>query len=327
MRAQAPIIAAILIAIPAAVFTQSAAPGDGRIRGRVLDPDGQPMRDVQINLMELIDGSEFRSTRSVALRGDGTFDLPVRAGRILLMAQPRPRIVGDEPRLRRFITHPPVYFPGVFDRQDAWPIDVKMGEIVEFDFQFPPLPVGSFKTILTGPDGYVLDYIRVARPEANQLRTVKMSAEGVGHVDGLREGRYLVSARARSRDTQLAAWQIAFMTSGEIAVPLTLERAARVYGRIISERDGLPPLANTRVNAVWTDGTIDLDPLARDEADIAADGSFSIDGIFGFRQFRVAGLDSGWKVAAVRQGRSDITSGMDVAPGSTIEIAIVVSRK
>ncbi len=285
------------------------------------------MRDVQVTVMELVDGSEFRGTRSVALRADGTFDLAVATGRILLMAQPRPKIVGDEPRSRRFITHPPVYFPGVFDRQDAWPIDVKTGEIVEFDFQMPPLPVGSIKTLLTGPDGYALDYIRVTRPEANQLRTVKMSDDGVGYADGLREGRYIVSARARSRDTQLAAWQVVFMTSGEIAVPLVLEPATRVHGRIISERDGVPPLANARVVAAWTDGTIDLDPLARDEGEVSADGSFTIDGVFGMRQFRVAGLDAGWKVVSVRQGRSDITSGTEVAPGATIEISIVVARR
>lgn len=164
MQVLLPIIAVIIIA------AQPAPAPQGTIRGRVLDPDGRLMRDVQIGIME-IRGGEFRTTRSFTIRGDGTFDTAVPAGRILLVAQPRPRVVGDEPRLRRFVTHPPAYFPGVFDQSDAWPIDVKPGEIVELDFTMPPLPIGSIKAMVTGPDGYSLDQVRAMRPEANQIRT------------------------------------------------------------------------------------------------------------------------------------------------------------
>ena len=307
------------------VAAQSAAVTQGTIRGRVLDPDGQPMRDVQITLFELV-GSEFRNSKSFTLRGDGTFDTAVTAGRILLMAQPRPKVVGDEPRLRRFVTHPPAYFPGVFDQLDAWPIDIKAGEIVELDFHMPPLPVGSIKTVVSGPDGYSLDQVRALRPEANQIRNIKIS-DGVGFLDELREGRYIVAARGRSGDGLLAAWEIVHMIAGEVAVTLDLKPTARVYGRIMPDRDGLPPLAGVRVVAAWTDGAIDLDPLGRDEGQVSADGSFTIDGVFGTRTFRVAGLDSDWQVVAVRQGRSDISLGIDLAPGTTIEIAIVVTRK
>jgi hypothetical protein len=188
--------------------------------------------------------------------------------------------------------------------------------------------VGAIKTVVTGPDGYSLEYVRVTRPEANQIRTVTMAEDGVGYADNLREGRYLVSARARAGATRLAAWAIVHMVSGELTVALDLQPAARVFGRIISERDGLPPLSHTRVIAAWTDGTIDLDPLARDEGEVTADGSFTIDGVFGTRVFRIAGLDPGWTVVAVRQGRADISSsGIDAAPGSHVEVSIIVSRK
>lgn len=313
-------ITAILIA------TQSAALSEGTIRGRVLDPDGQPMGDVQITVAVLA-GDGFRNTQASPVRADGSFNIVVPAGRIRVMAQPRPKVVGDEPRLRRFVTHPPAYFPGVFDQLDAWPIDIRPGEIVEFEFHMPPLPVGSIKTVVTGPDGYSIDHVRALRPEANQIKNIKISDEGVGHLDELREGRYIVAARGRSSDGPLAAWEIVHLTAGEVAVTLDLKPTARVYGRIMPDRDGLPPLAGVRVVAAWTDGTIDLDPVGRDEGQVTADGSFTIDGVFGMRAFRVAGLDSSWQVAAVRQGRSDISSGIDLAPGTTIEIAIVVARK
>jgi hypothetical protein len=299
---------------------------EGTIRGRVLDPDGQPMRDVQVGILTMFEG-EFRITRSFTLQGDGRFEAAVPAGRVLLMAQPRPKIVGSEPRLRRFVTHPPAYFPGVFDRLDAWPIDIKAGEIVELDFQMPPLPVGSIKTLVSGPDGYSLDHVRALRPEANQIRNITVSDEGVGYLENLREGRYVVAARGRSRDGLLAAWEIVYMTAGEVAVTLDLKPAARVYGRVMPDRDGLPPLSGVRVVAAWTDGTIDLDPLGRDDSQVTADGSFAIDGLFGTRAFRVSGLDTGWQVTAVRSGRTDVASGLDLAPGTATEISIIVSRK
>lgn len=321
MQVLLPIIAVIIIA------AQPAPAPQGTIRGRVLDPDGRLMRDVQIGIME-IRGGEFRTTRSFTIRGDGTFDTAVPAGRILLVAQPRPRVVGDEPRLRRFVTHPPAYFPGVFDQSDAWPIDVKPGEIVELDFTMPPLPIGSIKAMVTGPDGYSLDQVRAMRPEANQIKNIRISDEGVGYLDELREGRYIVAARGRSAGGLLAAWEIVHLTAGEVAVTLDLKPTARVYGRVMTDRDGLPPLGGLRVVAAWTDGTLDLDPLGRDEGQVAADGSFTIDGLFGTRAFRVVGLDAGWQVTAIRSGRTDIAaSGIDLQPGSSIEVSVVVSRK
>lgn len=314
-------ITAILLAL------QSAAPTQGTIRGRVLDPDGRPLRDVLITIMEIVDG-EFRITnKAVAIRDDGTFDIAVRAGRVLFVAQPRPKVVGDEPRLRRFVTHPPAYFPGVFDQVDAWPIDIKAGEIVELDFHMPPLPVGTIKAMVSGPDGYSLDHVRALRPEANQIKNITMSDDGAGYLEGLREGRYIVAARGRAGDGLLAAWEIVHMIAGEVAVTLDLKPTARVYGRVMPDRDGLPALAGVRVVAAWTDGAIDLDPLGRDEGQVTADGSFTIDGLFGTRMFRVAGLDSGWQVVAVRQGRADLSAGIELAPGTSIEIAIVVTRK
>ena len=50
-------------------------------------------------------------------------------------------------------------------------------------------------------------------------------------------------------------------------------------------------------------------------------------GLFGRRQFQLFGLSDEWRVTAVRAGRSDVTSGIDLAPGSSTELTIVVSRR
>ena len=307
------------------LLTQSAAIPDATIRGTVFSPDGQATPQMEIVAWAL-DNNRLLGHPAVS-DAEGKFAVTaLPPGQIILRAQPRIRFV-DGKRLPP-VNSPPVYFPGVLDRLDAWPIDVKPGEIIELDFHMPPIFIGSIKTMVSGPDGYVLDRVRVLRPEANQIKNVTVAADGIGYVDSLREGRYAVAARGRSHDALLAAHRIVHITGGEVTVALSLEPTARVNGRVIVERGGLPPIGNTRVVAAWTDGTIDLDPLGRDEAAVGPDGSFSIDGLFGMRRFRLSGLPGDWQVTAIRQGRSDITSSaVDLVPGSAIEIAIAVAKR
>jgi len=304
---------------------------DATLRGRVFNADGQPLADVFV-VAEMV-GAERRMTAGQPGRSnaEGAFEITgVPPGRMIIRAEPRVTIgfVKGQSVRNPPVQYPPAFFPGVLDRLDAWPIDVKLGEIIELDFHMPPIFIGSIKTIVSGPDGYVIDRVRVMRPEANQIKNVTVSDAGVGYVDSLREGRYAVFARARSRDTLLAAHEFVHITGGEVAVSLSLAPTARVNGRVIGERGGLPPVADARIVATWTDGTIDLDPLARDEGHVGPDGSFTIEGLFGRRSFRVAGLPADWRVTAIRQGRSDITSsGVDLSPGTAIEISIVVAQR
>ncbi len=309
------------------LLMQPASAPEATIRGRVVSPDGEATPDIEIVALTVGTDREVLVGRPAISDADGTFTITgVPPGKIMLRATPRIRFVSGK-RLPP-VNSPPAYFPGVLDRLDAWPIDVKPGEIIELDFHMPPIFIGSIKTVVSGPDGFTLERVRVLRPEANQIKNVTVSDEGIGYVDSLREGRYAVYARARSRDALLAAHQIVHITGGEVTVALSLEPTARVNGRVIVERGGLPPIDTTRVVAAWTDGTIDLDPLGRDEAHVGPDGSFTIDGLFGTRSFRLAGLRADWQVIAIRQGRSDITSsGVDLAPGSAIEIAIVVAKR
>jgi hypothetical protein len=298
--------------------------GDATIRGRIFNADGQPMPGVVLSAEDVIVERRIRVVSRVISGDTGGFEMRrLSPGQVLLLAEP-----GSGASRNALVSHPTAYFPGVFDRRDARRIDVKAGQIIELDFHMPPVYIGSIKTIVSGPEGFTLEQVRVIRPEANWIRNVTIADDGVGYADDLREGRYIVSVRGRSRESPLAAFQVVQMRRGETPVRLPLESTARVSGRIIAGPGGMPPFNNVRVVATWTDGNIALDPLARDESSVGADGSFTIDGLFGMRTFQVAGLPDGWQVSAVRQGPSDITSsGVDLAPGSAIEISIVVVRR
>lgn len=292
------------------------------IRGRVFDADGRPMAGVSVRPAAVDPEIRFVAGSSTPTTSDGRFAITgLPPGSILVVAHPQMSMARRTP-------HPPVYFPGVLARTDAWPVDVGMGETIELDIHIPPVFVASIKVVIAGPDGYALDRVRVMRPEANEIKNVNISDNGIGFVDSLREARYVVAARGRAGDTPVAAWRIVNLVPGEIELPLLLEPAATVTGRIIAERGGLPPVAGTRVVAAWTENGVELDPLSTDHADVGPDGAFTIDGVFGTRMFRVAGLPAEWEVTALRADRSDITlTGTHLDPGSTTELTIVVSKK
>ncbi len=292
------------------------------LRGRVLDADGRPMAEATVVAI----GTDGNFIGLAALtKADGSFEISgVPASRIVVRAQPRLQIATGQTRTP-LVMHPPAYFPGTLERSEAWGIDVKAGETIELDINVPPVFIGSIKTTVSGPDGYTLDYLRVIRPESNQIKNVTLSAAGVGYADELREGRHVVTARGRAGDRILVASQIVEMTSGENAVALKLEPGARVRGRLFANGGDLPVNLSARVIATWTDRTIDLDPLARDAAYVGADRSFTIDGLFGTRRLHVEGLPDGWRVVTIRDGMSDVTSGLDLVPGSTTEVTIIVA--
>lgn len=303
--------------------------GRSTIRGRVLDPDGMPMADVEISAL-LAGVARQPVGGPVVTDADGRFTITrVPAGRVILRAQPRlraPLARGSQPHA--VFAHPPAYFPGVLPFEEAWPIEVGIEELIELDFHMPPVLVGSIKAVVTGPPGYTLEQLRVMRPESNQVRNVTVDAGGIGYAEALREGRHAVVARARIAEQRLAAFHIVDMAPGELTVNLTLAAAAKITGRVVADRDEMPPLNGSRVVAAWTDGVMDLDPLGQDAAAVAPDGAFSIDGLFGRRAIRVAGLADGWMVASIRQGTSDVThTTIDLEPGTTMEMVITVSRR
>ncbi|HET9702802.1 MAG TPA: carboxypeptidase-like regulatory domain-containing protein [Vicinamibacterales bacterium] len=322
----------LVLGVLAGLLPQMAAPPGATLRGRVFDPDGRPFVGVEIVAYVLIDDGERAIGPSRLTAEDGTFEMAgLKPGALFLRATPRLRRVAVTPEskanVRAILGHPPVYYPGVLDRKDAWPIDLAAGETVEFDFHIPPVLAASIKASVSGPAGYTLEQLRVMRPASNTIRTAKV-VDGVAYVDHLREGRHVVVARGRMDDVRLAAFRVVELDAAEVDVPLRLEPAAVVTGRIVAERAEPPSLAGARVTAVLMRDGSSLDPLPADHGDVAADGSFRIEGLFGQRAFRVSGLPEDWYVYAVRLGAADITSSaVDLAPGAHVEIAVVVRRK
>jgi hypothetical protein len=288
------------------------------IRGRVLDKDGRPMPGATVR-PEFANPMQ-QSANSVTSGPDGRFEI--------IAVPPGSPLIRVDPAGSGLAWHRVMYYPGVHQRDAALPVTVDAGAQVEIEIRMREIPTATIRTTLAGPQGYRVERMTLANPDTRLLRSMAVDADGAASMPDLDEGRYIISATATAGSETLAAYQLIIIGTGEYDVPLYLQPTATVTGRVVAERGGVPPISGVIVEAHWVaSGNTKLDLTGPARVAIAPDGSFSMSGLFGRRQLQLFGLSDQWHVTAVRAGRSDVTSGIDLTPGSTTEITIVVARK
>jgi hypothetical protein len=289
------------------------------IRGRVLDKDGRPMPGATVRPEY---ANPLQQSANSAVSGpDGRFEIT--------WVPPGSPLIRIDPGGGGLIWHRVMYYPGVHERDAALPVTVDAGAQVEIEIRMREIPSATIRTTLSGPEGYRVQQMTLANPDTRLLRSMTVGTDGAASIADLDDGRYIISATATVGSETLAAYQLIIVGVGEYDVPMYLEPTATITGRVVVDRGGaLPAVDGVTVEAHWiaTGGTkLELTGPAR--VALSPDGSFSMSGLFGRRQVQLFGLSDEWQVTAVRAGRSDVTSGIDLAPGSTTEVTIVVSRK
>ena len=295
----------------------SLSPG-GIVRGRVLDKDGRPI--VGASVKPEFPDPLLQSANSAISGGDGRFEITsVPPGQALIRVEPP----GGRPAWHRVM-----YYPGVHLRDEAQPVTAEAGQTTEIEIRLREIPTATIRTSLSGPQGFRVQKMTLTNPDTRLLRSMAVGADGAASIADLDEGRYVVAATATVGSATLAAYQLIIVGVGDYDVPMYLEPTATLTGRVIVERGGTLPIDGVTVEAHWiASGNTKLDLTGPERVSISPDGSFSISGLFGLRQVHLFGLSDDWSVTAVRAGRSDVTSGIDLTPGSTTEITIVVSRR
>jgi hypothetical protein len=141
-------------------------------------------------------------------------------------------------------------------------------------------------------------------------------------------GHYVLTARGLSRGKVWAAYDVVDFVGDTQEILLHMRPACQVVGRITDEKGAAIRLEGVRVGATLMQDGVEINPLDIDEAPVAADGAFALDGLFGTRKLQVMGLDPDWEVRAVIQDRVDVTaSGIGLSGDTEAKVIIVVGRR
>jgi hypothetical protein len=116
-------------------------------------------------------------------------------------------------------------------------------------------------------------------------------------------------------------------SSDVTGVVLALAPTSRVRGKVIVEDAGLPPLTTMQVAAVIADDDDRVDPLERDRAPIASDGSFELSDIFGERVFHVIGAEPNWVIDRVMHGSTEVPAIAVPAGADVTDVVIALRRR
>src|SRR5688500_4551897 len=157
------------------------------------------------------------------------------------------------------------------------------------------------------------------------MRNLGIDSAGAYRAGGLKPGLYTVWVRAKTANGFEAAWETVDAFTDVPSLQLTMAPTATIAGRVMTV-DGAPlPIEGFRVAAAWTAEGKDLDPIARDQAEVAADGTFEIGGVFGDRTIRVIGLPAGWEIERVA-GPQRAAEALRLTPGERVDIIVVIGR-
>lgn len=293
-------------------------------RGQVMTYDGRPVTRARVRLGRGMKGEPtFQLQAPTVTDTEGRFELlNLPAGEWRLEVEIPPVPGGLRP--------PTIYYPGGLSWEEATGVVLEAGKVADrLTITVPRINENTLTVVVPPADATISD-MRVSVLQASPLlvRQIDLNAEGVGVIKGVLPGRYFVSARAASRDRQWAAFEVVDFIEDSYEARLQLLPAGHIAGTIVTDKGDRPPLDGAIVGASWIHDGAEVHPTNVDEAPVAADGSFRINNLFGTRQLQLRALGLEWEVAAVRQGRTDVTSsGVVVVPDATTQTTIVLRRR
>jgi len=292
-------------------------------RGQVMTFDGKPVTRANVRLGRGMKGEPTFLVMPAITDTEGRFELTnLPAGEWRLEVEIPPVEGGLRP--------PIVYYPGGLSWEDAVGVELTAGKVTDrLTIVLPRINENTLTVVVPPPDATIDDIaVSVLRESPLAVQRIDLNVEGVGTLKGIVPGRFFVSARASSRDKQWAAFEVVDFIEDSYEARLQLMPTGSIAGTIVTDKGDLPPLAGVIVGASWIYDGAEVNPLAADEARAALDGSFRIDHLFGTRQLQLRALDVDWEVAAIRQGRTDVTSsGVVVVPDATTQATIVLRRR
>jgi hypothetical protein len=299
--------------------------GSGAISGRVFDEHGDPLEAVNVRLMQLQFGANRRQLLpAVGVGGRVTDDrgayrvYGVPPGEYLVMAS-----VADESRGQPVTIappgHAPTFYPGTPKASEAQAITIGLSQDVsEIDFKLARVQTASISGVVTDSQG------RPARTSvvlATSQRSGGLAAEPIMNVTGtdgtfqirnVPPGEWVVQASGppgRQREGEFVAQFLTVAGSDISDLSLQMSAGSRVEGHVVF--DGVGDVAPTSVVLTAPPSDFDRAPLGGGGPgrfiQVAADGTFALDGLNGPRRIRLVRAPEPWTLKAVVANGIDVT--------------------
>ena len=300
----------------------------GAITGRVTDASGAPLKDVTVNAIHVVAPRVYRllgETTSGRSNVQGEYTVRnLTPGTYQVMAH---RIDFEAMKSGASSAPPPVFYPGVTRADDALTVRVVSGETAHrIDIVYASTDrVRLSGHLLRGSVGGPITANLLSG--GTSIRTLPVDAKGRFDVMYLSPGLYTIWATSHADGSTEAATLTMQIDSDTTDLTLPLQATGRISGRV-STVDGAPlPSGSLQIAAILSAGGEPIDPLPRDRADIAGDGSFELSGLLGERVLRVTGLDPTWQIERITHGRTPVRT-LTIPPGEALhDITVVLSQR
>jgi hypothetical protein len=253
----------------------------------------------------------------------------------------------------------PTYFPGTPNAADAHKIALGAGqETSGTDFALLPVRLSRIRGIVMSSEGKPLEGAMISLQPARGGEAMSMmpmigggartNRDGGFTLPSVPPGDYVLTARSMQTFTSGSGGDTTMVFTarlgggdGEVgsvplsvagedipSVVLTTSKGGTASGRIVVEDVATPPnMTAVRLSALPLD--TDAGPMSMANATAKADGTFEMKGMFGPRQFRLAGPIANLNIKAVRLNGVDVTdSGVDFKGGESVSgLEIVLTGK
>lgn len=312
------------------------------ISGRVLDEDGEPLANAQVQALRY---RYIRGKRQLAPAGNASTDdlgnfrlfglVPGRyfvkaaywdRGPAMAMMMANAATLSRRSQETAAEVHAPLYFPGVLDPAQAEAIAVSDGEERRgVDFRMARTRAVSVKGRVTGPVSFsaqrvpmVMMLSRGSRFAADRPAYSRVKPDGTFDIRGVLPGQYSLTVMFEYEGGRLTGRRDLDITDANVeGLEVALSPGADLSGsvRVENSPDTTPKLDSLRILLQAGDEFV---PYGFGNATVQSDGTFLAKDLGdGNYRVRVVGLPERHYVRSVRAGDSDVTeAGFPIAQGS-----------
>jgi protocatechuate 3,4-dioxygenase beta subunit len=309
----------------------------GVIAGRVLDEDGEPVSNVNVQVLR--PGYNQGRRQLVPSQGRSmTNDLGeyrifgLAPGRYYVSAHwfsLGPAATTTAGPGSPELTYAPTYFPGVVEASQAAPIEVTAGaELRGMDLRLLRIPTvrirGKVANMVTGrPSREIMVGLTSRDGFLGSRSFSSVDAEGLFELRGVAPGAYHISAQWSDGTEHYWAWQRLDVGNSDVEnVQLTLSPGMELTGRLRIEGKAESASAEVRVGLEPADAR----PMGASPGLVQRDGGFRIRNVApgAYRVLVVGGGDALYLKSA-RLGDTDALTELDLSAGAAGALELVMS--